>query len=878
MLAGVLGLPLASRAAAPASSIQLVETATEALVATPDGAGGTTYAVVPKFSATLTLNLAVPGLQTLPADSWSNLDVSLALGGLTFLDNLANANTLSATKAVFNLPGTDDLGNEVWVGQITFTKSANTLTVAGQLKFPVVANNYFGTSGSIQEAAACYFSAGDLLVQRNVYFSGKTTLTHRTVGRGDTQEDFDLNAVQVSGAAEFTAPTVSILAPAAGARLTNSIVTARARATDNLGVGAVQLSLNGSDFELGQASDTGTNVWVADLELAPGTNVLQAISFDAEGNVSATNTVKFSYVLTGRIALVTNPPVGGKISGVTNGQRLEIGRNYTATATPNTLQGWAFTHWTGGTNAAALALLTNKPALQFTMVSNLIVQANFIDTKKPELAITNPVAGLRVSNAVVDVKGWARDNDRVTGLWVKLNQDTYQPAQIANNRTNWALANQVLNPGTNWLLAYATDATGNRSATVSNKVIYVLSDRITLATNPPVGGKISGVTNGQRLEIGRNYTATATARTGYIFSNWTDRAGQPVTNTAACTFRMGSNMVLQANFVTNGFLAAKGTYNGLFYPTASQGVSNSGYCTLALSDKGTFSGSVKLAGATLNFSGAFDVAGRAQLSVPNPKSTPLQLTLSFNPAERSIVGWVSSGQWQAGLQSDLVVPGNAYAGSYTLLVPGSDDPASPPGSGAGTVTVSTNGTVTVSGTLADGTAITQSTGAAADGSWPLYVSLYGGRGLLLGPMNCNSNAPALWLKPAVPTDTYYRSGFARSGSVVVAKYTAPAAGQPVLGWTHGSVVLAGGNLPVPLTNLVVWSNNQLRALSGSISNLSLALTPANGLFSGTFIHPATRKPVTVKGALLQDSAGVYPITSGGWFLGTKQAGSLRLGP
>jgi hypothetical protein len=399
-----------------------------------------------------------------------------------------------------------------------------------------------------------------------------------------------------------------------------------------------------------------------------------------------------------------------------------------------------------------------------------------------------------------------------------------------------------------------------------------------LATNPPVGGKISGVTNGQRLEIGRNYTATATARTGYIFSNWTDRAGQPVTNTAACTFRMGSNMVLQANFVTNGFLAAKGTYNGLFYPTASQGVSNSGYCTLALSDKGTFSGSVKLAGATLNFSGAFDVAGRAQLSVPNPKSTPLQLTLSFNPAERSIVGWVSSGQWQAGLQSDLVVPGNAYAGSYTLLVPGSDDPASPPGSGAGTVTVSTNGTVTVSGTLADGTAITQSTGAAADGSWPLYVSLYGGRGLLLGPMNCNSNAPALWLKPAVPTDTYYRSGFARSGSVVVAKYTAPAAGQPVLGWTHGSVVLAGGNLPVPLTNLVVWSNNQLRALSGSISNLSLALTPANGLFSGTFIHPATRKPVTVKGALLQDSAGVYPITSGGWFLGTKQAGSLRLGP
>ena len=42
------------------------------------------------------------------------------------------------------------------------------------------------------------------------------------------------------------------------------------------------------------------------------------------------------------------------------------------------------------------------------------------------------------------------------------------------------------------------------------------------------------------------------------------------------------------------------------------------------------------------------------------------------------------------------------------------------------------GTITLAGSLADGTAISQSSVVSQDGYWPLYVNLYGGKGSLWG--------------------------------------------------------------------------------------------------------------------------------------------------
>jgi formylglycine-generating enzyme required for sulfatase activity len=62
-----------------------------------------------------------------------------------------------------------------------------------------------------------------------------------------------------------------------------------------------------------------------------------------------------------------------------------VGSNYAITATAGA--GFVFSNWTGGTSLP-LSILTNGESVQFVMVSNLVLQANFVYTNPP-IAITN---------------------------------------------------------------------------------------------------------------------------------------------------------------------------------------------------------------------------------------------------------------------------------------------------------------------------------------------------------------------------------------------------------------------------------------------------------------------------------------------------------
>ena len=50
------------------------------------------------------------------------------------------------------------------------------------------------------------------------------------------------------------------------------------------------------------------------------------------------------------------------------------------------------------------------------MASNLTLTANFVDTNKPTMSITNLASGQRVSNAVFTVKGRASDNWQLSNV------------------------------------------------------------------------------------------------------------------------------------------------------------------------------------------------------------------------------------------------------------------------------------------------------------------------------------------------------------------------------------------------------------------------------------------------------------------------------
>jgi hypothetical protein len=507
------------------------------------------------------------------------------------------------------------------------------------------------------------------------------------------------------------------------------------------------------------------------------------------------------------------------------------------------------------------------------------------DTTKPTVTITTPMANQRWSNAVFTVKGTAKDNVQVSSVWC-LTNGVWGLAANANGWTNWTVE-VALVPGTNTVRAYAVDGVGNKSLTNSVNFIYVVSDRLLVQATGP--GTLSPNYSNAVLEIGKNYSMTATLGKGFVLSNWVGTVlGSVVivTNTAKLTFIMQSNLVLQANIIPNPFLRANGTYNGLF-AEAGRAQESSGFVTLAVTEKGAYSGSLRRGTSTYPLTGQFDVAGWASKTVLRPRTNSWAVAMRLDLAGAEVLtGTLGDGHWLADLRADRAVfnaqtnPATQYASKYTLIIPGSTDAsASPGGEGYGAVVVSGAGQVTLSGSLADGSALSQTVPVSRDGRWPLYASLYTGKGSVWSWLAFDTNQPAAgfqgelsWIKQAQPGVKYYPAGFTNEVVAVGSRYTQPA-GQTnrVIHLTNGVVSFEGGNLSMPFTNLVSLTLGN-KVINASSNSLSLSLTLSSGRFSGSATVPGTKQNVSFKGALLQNVDVGY-----GYFLGTNQSGSVYFG-
>ncbi|MEI8079793.1 MAG: Ig-like domain-containing protein, partial [bacterium] len=419
-------------------------------------------------------------------------------------------------------------------------------------------------------------------------------------------------------------PTLAITAPTAGQRWSNAVFTVNGKATDNRGVTGVWCQTNGVWGSVTTAN--GWTNWNEAVSLVAGTNTVRAYSQDAAGNLSPTQTVSFVYVLSDRLVVQTNG--SGTINPNYNGRTLEIGQTYKMTATAGV--GFGFTNWTAGLDGA---VVTNKATVRFVMQSNLVLVANFLDVQKPTLVITAPTVGQRVSNTVVPVlvRGRASDNVAVASVQYQLNGELWTPADTTSTWTNWT-ATIVPPAGTNLVKACAVDAAGNRSPTNWVSFFYVVPRPLTLVTNGV--GRITRNFTGNLLEVGRSYTVTAVPGAGQVFSNW---VGAVTSSNAKLNFLMQSNMLLQANFVPNPYVALQGTYNGLFYPGGAPGstnaaATNTGFVKLSLTgDQGLFSGSLLLGGATLPFTGKFNLALQSLVSVARAGRGPLTMNLQLYP-------------------------------------------------------------------------------------------------------------------------------------------------------------------------------------------------------------------------------------------------------
>jgi hypothetical protein len=613
-------------------------------------------------------------------------------------------------------------------------------------------------------------------------------------------------------------------------------------------------------------------------------NSFEDTPFDAGSylyRVIATNSLASSGYATAP-APVLYYPVTNRITFVTNGlgaikplnfatNRLEIGAAYSVAATPG--PGFVFTRWTDGLDAP----LGTDPTLHFTMQPRLVLIAHFLDVERPGVRITSPPANSNTTNPVVAITGASGDNHKVTNVWVSVNSIYFQRAQTTNNWAAWNLGTRTLAAGTNIIRAYSSDASGASSQIATNKVFVSVKAPITLRTN---GAGSLKKTFGALLEIGRAYSVTAVPAPGHVFSNW---VGGATSSSASLPFIMRSNMVLQANFIPNPFKVAKGRYYGLFSQT-TRAHDRSGFMSLSLTESGSYSGSIRIGPSSHPFSGKLDVSGKGTNSVSRKGTNALTLKLNVNltPGADELSGTVGDGAWTASLLAHRAVftsianPARAFAGKYTVIVPGATTTALPQGDGYGAVSISASGALVFKGSLADDSPVTQSTFISKDGRWPLYLSLYAGSGSLYGWMNFDTNqppsdlhGPVSWIKPPLPGAKYYPSGFNRSVLAEGSRFRPAAYAGMLLNMTNGVLRLEGGQLSSPLVLGVTLGKTGF----ASTNALTLTLQTASGLFSGKCALPGTTATNAIRGALFQNLNCGY-----GYFLGTNRSGSVTLSP
>jgi len=438
-------------------------------------------------------------------------------------DTVGNYSTVASVNVTYNPPDTTPptvvISNPT-SGQ-TFT--ASPVTVSGTATDPGSPNSGVslvqvqvnGTGGIWQTASGTTsWSASAALTSgaNKIYVRSKD-------GAGNYSPIASVNVTY--NPPDMTTPIVSITTPTSGQRWSNAVFTVTGTASDNVQVGHVWLQLNGGVLTSAITANVYTN-WNAALNLIPGTNTVAAYAVDTSGNVSTTNSRSFQFVVTNRLSVQATGL--GTISPNYSNSWVEIGRNYSMTATPAT--GFVVTNWTISTNWLG-GRTTNSATVQFMMASNLTLQINFADVTKPALTVSSPTNNKKMTNALASLVGTTKDNWKVGGVWNQLNGGAWSPANTTNNFTNWT-ATLTLIAGSNTIKSFAQDwggnfsTTNNLSVTSSNtfKLLLNFANSLPMKTNGLVFSlQLSTGLNGH-IQISSNLTSWVTL-TNFIGTNVT---------------------------------------------------------------------------------------------------------------------------------------------------------------------------------------------------------------------------------------------------------------------------------------------------------------------------------------------------------------------
>src|SRR5262249_24442039 len=142
------------------------------------------------------------------------------------------------------------------------------------------------------------------------------------------------------------------------------------------------------------------------------------------------------------------------------------------------------------------------------------------------------------------------------------------------------------------------------------------------------------------------------------------------------------NMTLQANFIPNPFIAVKGSYNGLFYPTNEVAPQRSGFFSTMVTDQGRFTARLQLGAQIIPVTGQLDLEGKTAFYLIFSVIGPVyyvNLQWDLTNGTRQITGTFTDSGGSATLLADRATfhavtnKATNFLGKYTLLVAGHDD-------------------------------------------------------------------------------------------------------------------------------------------------------------------------------------------------------------
>lgn len=367
-----------------------------------------------------------------------------------------------------------------------------------------------------------------------------------------------------------------------------------------------------------------------------------------------------------------------------------------------------------------------------------------------------------------------------------------------------------------------------------------------------------------------------------------------------------------------------GTYAGLFTaePTSATPAQHTGVVTVKVTVKGRFTGSLKLGGRALPvpLKGSIGNAGAARfgrtgtttLAIARRNLPPLLLSLEFDvaaPVSGTMTGTLREGAALVAMFDGSLAPRFSATNPVPLTV---RDPATdrgvhtgvfaartpavqglaadqfPQGDGYSRLTISPTGRVTIIGKLADGSPFSAGGPLRQEPSFAFFAHLYKFTGAIAGRIFfvetigvSDAFAEPRWFRPTIATSRVYPNGWPGGIDVdfIGSKYVSPAitgttplGNAPAAGPANGLVEFSDGNLPAALANLLAipraGTSTVLGAPAGGTAADSLRITLlGNGLFTGSYMHPASPLPTLFGGAVLQKTQ-----TGSGYFLAAPVGG------